>query len=285
MRTYLECLPCLIRQALEGARHATDDPRIHEEILRKVSELVADADLSRPTPEHIGALHRLIRQRTGSHDPYRNAKDRFNQSILALYPIFKELVSRSDDPMGTALQLAAGGNAIDMIVDATLEEANLDEAVRAFLSAPLPESVVSEFKTSVQHAGTILYLGDNAGEIVLDRLLIEELPREKIAYVVKGSPVINDVTMEDARSCGMTEIVEVTDNGSDLPGTVLDRCSESFRERFRKADLVISKGQGNFESLSEVDQEVFFLFKAKCEVITLYLGYEVGSPVFLHHRK
>ncbi|MDQ7785209.1 MAG: ARMT1-like domain-containing protein [Desulfomonilaceae bacterium] len=284
MKTYPECVPCLLRQALEGARHATDDEAVVEEVLRSAGRMVANVDLEAPTPLHIGEIHRNIRRLTGDPDPYRAAKDRFNRTVLNLYPDLKELIGRSPNPLETALLLAVGGNEIDMIVDAGLEKADIGESVKAFLSIPLHGSLIDEFKSSVRSAQEILYLGDNAGEIVLDRLLMEELPTEKITYVVKGNPVINDVTMEDARACGLTELVEVIDNGTDLPGTVLDQCADAFRERFFRADLVISKGQGNYESLSDVNRNLFFLFKAKCQVITLHLGYEVGSPVMIHTR-
>lgn len=284
MRTYPDCLPCIMRQALEAAHHATDDEKIHEEVLRIAAKLIADAGLTKATPLYTGEIHRAVRRLTGNADPYRAAKDHFNQTILKLYPEFKEIIRQSPDPLEAALKLASGGNGIDMIVDATLEQADIGNAVRAFLSSPLPTSVMDGFKSSVRSAQHILYLGDNTGEIVLDRLLIEELPTEKITYVVKGKPVINDATMDDAVACGITNIVEVIDNGTDLPGTVLEECSDTFRERFFHADLVISKGQGNYESLSDVGKNLYFIFKAKCRVITLHLGYEIGSPVLIHTR-
>ncbi len=114
---------------------------------------------------------------------------------------------------------------------------------------------------------------------MFDRLLIEILPREKITFVVKASPVINDATLEDARVVGIADIVEVTDNGSDIPGTILRDCSPSFRERFENADLVISKGQGNYESLSDTEKSIFFVFKAKCPAITMDIGCEIGSMI------
>lgn len=285
MKTYLECLPCLMRQAMEAAYHATDDPAIREAILRTTARSIAGADLGKSTPVHIGEVHRTVRRLTGDPDPYRAAKDHFNRTILKLYPHFKDLIRQSPNPVETALRLASGGNGIDMIVDAALEKADIGDAVQAFLSIPLPPAVIDDFTSSVRSAKRILYLADNAGEIVLDRLLMEELPMEKITFAVKGGPVINDVVIADARSCGITDIVDVIDNGADLPGTVLEECSDSFRDRFLDADLVISKGQGNYESLSEVNHNLFFIFKAKCDVITLHLGYEMGSPVLLHSRK
>jgi len=110
-------------------------------------------------------------------------------------------------------------------------------------------------------------------------LLIEQLPAEKVTVVVKARPVINDATMEDAKVAGLTEIVEVIDNGSDVPGTILESCSQTFRNRFAKADLIIAKGQGNYETLSDVEKNIFFILKAKCSVIAKDLGCEVGEMI------
>jgi uncharacterized protein with ATP-grasp and redox domains len=281
VKTYFECLPCMVRQALEGARHATDDEAIHEEVLRRFLDIAARADLSRPTPLLIGMVHRIIRDITGNPDPYRGAKDHFNSTAFSLYPQFKARVEASPDPVEAALRLANAGNCLDMIVDANLESADIQGAMEELMTLPVPPDVVTHFKMLTERARTILYLGDNAGEIVFDRLLIEQLPRDKITYAVRGFPVINDVTLVDARTIGMTDVVPVVDNGSDMPGTILEECSAEFRERFHRADLIISKGQGNYEAISDAEANIFFIFRAKCEVITLHLGYPVGSPVFL----
>ena len=126
-------------------------------------------------------------------------------------------------------------------------------------------------------------LTDNAGEIVFDRLLIEQLPAENITVVVRGKPVINDAMMEDASIAGLPQIVEVINNGSDAPGTILESCSEKFRHRFEKADLIIAKGQGNYETLSDVDKNIFFLLKVKCPVIAEHLGCEIDA-IILHDQ-
>ncbi|MCK5255186.1 MAG: DUF89 family protein, partial [Deltaproteobacteria bacterium] len=120
---------------------------------------------------------------------------------------------------------------------------------------------------------------DNAGEIVFDRLFIEQLPREKVTYVVRGEPIINDVTIEDAREVDMFELVDVIDNGSDAPGTILETCSHEFQKRFASSDLVIAKGQGNYETLSDINKRIFFLLQVKCPVIAKDIGFEVGSFV------
>lgn len=285
MKTYLECLPCIVRQALEAARHATEDETIHEEVLRRAVRAAADADLSKPTPVLIGLVHRAVRELTGNPDPYRSAKDLLNETAAKLYPRLREKIENAPDSLETALRFAGAGNVIDFVVSATVGPSEIDRAMADALSAPLRSGATSEFRDAVEAAERILYLGDNAGEILFDKLLIERLPLHKITFVVKGSPVVNDVTLRDAQSVNMSAMVEVIDNGSDLPGTVLSYCSESFLARFEDADLVISKGQGNYESLTEEDKDIFFIFKAKCEVMTLHLGCEIGTTVLLKKRQ
>jgi damage-control phosphatase, subfamily I len=284
VKTYLECLPCIVRQSLEGAMHATDDETLQEEVLRRSARAISEMDLHEPSPVMIGTMHRIIREVTANADPYREAREICNRNALQLYPRMKEIVEQSSNPFETALRLAAAGNTVDFIVDPHADQSDIREAVEQSLSARFPSAVVKKFQETTKSARDILYLGDNAGEIVFDRLLIEQLPAGKTTFVVRGSPVINDVTFPDAQMTGMTEVVEVIDNGSNIPGTVLHHCSESFQRRFQEADLVISKGQGNYESLNEIHKEIFFLFKAKCSVITKHLGCEIGRLILAHNN-
>ena len=150
-----------------------------------------------------------------------------------------------------------------MGVNAHLDESCVSAATEEALSAPL-NGDAQAFAQAVSRAGRILYLADNAGEIAFDRLLLEQMPVEKVTVVVRGSPVINDATIADTQSAGIPGLVEVIDNGSDAPGTILEDCGDDFRRRFAAADLVIAKGQGNYETLSDVDKDMFFVLKAKC---------------------
>jgi hypothetical protein len=164
-------------------------------------------------------------------------------------------------------------------VNDDLQESKLEEAISECLTADSSQLQLDLFERTLKEAEEILYIADNAGEIIFDRLLIERLPIEKVTVAVKGSPVINDATMEDALLAGLPRIVEVVDNGSDGPGTILETCSRAFIDCFDKADLVIAKGQGNYESLSEADKNIFFVLKAKCPVIARDLGCEVGEMI------
>jgi len=278
MKTFFDCIPCIVRQTLDSVRLATPDETVHERVLREVLRIAAEMDLHQTPPEMAQWIHRRIRKHVGQSDPYRQIKDRFNRMALNLYPTLREWVGKASIPMETAVRLAIAGNVIDFGVNSQLSEAQVRESVIHALSASL-DADVEEFSRAVSDAGRILYLADNAGEIVFDRVLIEQISPEKVTVGVRGFPVINDATMSDAEDAGMTELVEVIDNGSDAPGTILGDCSEAFLERFHNADLVIAKGQGNYETLSEVDKDIYFLLKAKCPVIAADIGCQVGSLV------
>jgi uncharacterized protein with ATP-grasp and redox domains len=279
MQIFLDCIPCFVRQALDSARLVTDDEQIHEKVVREVLRLAADLDMSQSPPVIGQQIHRLIRKLIGNTDPYRELKQRFNRLALELCAELEERVRTSEDPMETAVRLAIAGNIIDLGVKTSIKESNVEKVIRDCLTADFDSRQVEGFRNAVSRAEKIFYLADNAGEIAFDRLLIEQLPLEKVTVVVKGEPVINDATIEDAEFVGLTEIVEVIDNGSDAPGTILETCSQIFRNRFAESDLVIAKGQGNYETLSDADKNIFFILKAKCPVIARDLGCEVGEMI------
>ena len=284
MQTYLDCIPCFIRQGLDAARLATDDEKMHEMVVRKLTVLANELDMSQSPPLMGQKIHRLIRELVGTEDPYHKAKVQFNAIALKLYPKMREIIVNSDDPLETAVRLAIAGNIIDFGVNGTLQETDLEETIHQCLSNELAGMQLESFRNALNGAEDILYITDNAGEIVFDRLLVEQLPIEKVTVVVKGSPVINDATVEDAILAGLPKIVEVIDNGSDAPGTILGSCSKSFRYRFEKADLIIAKGQGNYETLSDIDKNIFFALKVKCPVIAGHIGCEVGQMIFQNTR-
>jgi hypothetical protein len=196
-----------------------------------------------------------------------------------MYPELKQRIETSTDPLETANRLAIAGNVIDFGVNSTIESSQVERTIAESLTDPFDRESLEMFKHAVSQAEEILYLGDNAGEIVFDRLLIEQLPREKITFVVKGGPILNDAVIEDAQIVGLMDMVDVIDNGSDAPGTILESCSETFRRRFDRSDLIIAKGQGNYETLSDVDKNIFFLVRPKCSVLAQHLGREIGSLV------
>jgi len=282
MKTYFDCIPCFIRQVLDSIRMTTKDGQIHEKVLREALSLASKMDLQQSPPAMAQKIHRFIRQTTGVEDPYLNVKNRFNKLTLMMYPELKERIETSADPLETAVRLAIAGNIIDFGVNSTLQENAVEQTIAESLEDELDSDASQRFRDATAAAKDILYLGDNAGEIVFDRLLIEQLPYERVTFVVRGSPILNDATMEDAQISGLTDIVDVIDNGSDAPGTILESCSEAFRQIFEESDLLIAKGQGNFETLNDVRKNKFFMLRPKCSVLAEHLGCKIGSLVLVH---
>ncbi|MDD3148160.1 MAG: ARMT1-like domain-containing protein [Candidatus Riflebacteria bacterium] len=278
MKMSLDCIPCFIRQALDAARMTSDNPAVHEKILSEVLQWACNVDLKQPAPMIGQRIHQRLRQIVGRDDPYRNAKDHQNNMAMAMLPELQARIDAASDPLDMALRIAIAGNVIDLGVPGTVTDFKIRETLENCLTEPLigkPE----EFKAAVAKARKILYLTDNAGEIAFDRLLIARLRPERVTVAVRGGPAINDATIPDAIAVGMPELVKVTDNGSDAPGTVLSDCSQSFRQLFKEADMIIAKGQGNFETLSDEPGNIFFLFKAKCKVIADHAEVKLGSHV------
>jgi len=284
MRTYFDCIPCFVRQALDSVRLITDDEQIQEQVMREVLRLASRMDLRQSPPAMAQKIHRMIRKLTGVQDPYLQMKNRFNKMALEMYPELRESIANSADPFETAVRLAIAGNIVDLGVKTGLAESEIEKTIAQSLTDPLDKEALKEFRNATNRAKDILYLGDNAGEIVFDHLLIEQLPTENITFVVKADPVINDATIEDAQIVGLTDIVSVIDNGSDAPGTILENCSQDFCRRFNEADLVIAKGQGNYETLSDVNKDIFFILRAKCPVIARHLGCEIGSMILVKNE-
>ncbi len=280
MKTYLDCVPCFLRQSLEAARIVSQDVQLHERTVREVLRLAAELDLGESPPFVAQRIHRRLRELTGAEDPYRSAKTRFNRMAMDALPRLAELVQESEDPLLAAAKLAVVANAIDMGVSSSITD---DDVRRALCGASAVETFGDwvAFRAAAAKAEHILYLTDNAGEIAVDRLAIEQLGPHRVTVAVRGTPVLNDATMDDAREVRMHELVEVIDNGSDAPGTILADCSESFRRRFERAQLIIAKGQGNFETLSGVASNIAFWFKVKCPVVSSSIGVPLGTHALL----
>jgi len=279
VETYLECIPCFLRQALEAGRMAADDERMVARIMQQVLREAADFPLDL-TPPHMGQrIHRIVRRVSGHADPYREVKASQNRLGAAWYPQLRQRAEQAPDPRDFALRLAVAGNVIDLGPPDNRADEAPEVMEQAALSRPLAIDHRAAFWRAVDRAGRILYLADNAGEIFLDRLLVEYLPPGRVTVAVRGGPAINDVTLKDLDGTGFGEVAEVIDNGSDAPGTILEDCSPSFLERYRAADVIISKGQGNYETLSRAGQHIFFLLRVKCPVLARDMGSQVGEPV------
>jgi hypothetical protein len=258
----------------------TKNEKVHRKILDQVMEKLSQLPLEASPPEIAQIVYSMIKEITKNGDPYREAKKGQNELALKLYPEFKEMIARSEDPLFFSLKLAIAGNIIDLGIQKKVDDIK-GEVLSAF-NAPLAVNHYSKFKKDLMNSRMLLYLGDNAGEIVFDKILIEQVRQTKdikVIFVVRGSPIINDATMEDAEFVGMETVAEVISNGFDAPATVLSKSSPEILELFSRADMIIAKGQGNYESLSSKDKNIFFLLKAKCSVIAKDLGVEEGDTI------
>jgi uncharacterized protein with ATP-grasp and redox domains len=277
----LECIPCFTRQAFEAVRLVTDDKKSRERILRQILFRMANESFDK-TPSSVGGdIHRIVRLLSGNSDPYLEIKKDSNALALRLMPSLKQLIQSSKDPFETAVRLAIAGNVIDSGQGDHVGEEKIRKTVSQCLDQPISKPTLNELREEIGKASNIVYLGDNAGEIFFDRLLIEELNGRPITFVVRGAPIINDALKDDARMAGLDTLGRVVDNGSDVPGTILEECSPEFKRHFMEADLVIVKGQGNYETLSEERKKIFFLLQVKCPVIARDIGCEQGDMVIV----
>ena len=282
MKTYLDCIPCFIKSALEMARLVDGNEIMHKKILDEVAGMVSEFSLGCSPPEMARMIHKVMERRFGDKDIYRSIKKESNRKALALYPRLKEKVQSSEDRFLTAVEIAIAGNVIDYAAKNTL---NIEDEIEKIFTddfAHINKTVFDyeDFKNELNNAERVLYLADNAGEIVFDRVLIEEISEDKtIIFAVRDKPVINDALIEDAKECGLDKRAEIMSSGVDAPGTVLKYCSEEFLEIYRNADLIISKGQGNYEALSQERENIYFLFRAKCPVIARHAEVGLGDIV------
>lgn len=219
----------------------------------------------------------MIYQLSNNSDPYREIKERCTQKLLALYSQLQDKIISSTDPLYTALTLAALANAIDLGAD---HKFDFHKTINALFHQEFDISKYSEFKETLKKTKRILYIADNAGETVLDKLLIEQL-NKPVIYAVRSKPIINDATIDDARHAGIDSIAEIISSGCDAPGTIIKLCTTEFKNIFWSADMVISKGQGNYETLSDLNRPIFFLLQLKCSVVARNLGLKRGSTILI----
>jgi hypothetical protein len=222
-------------------------------------------------------LQILFKKYSKDPDPYKTLKQQSNDQVLSMFAHFKKIVFGSDNQFETALRLAIAGNIIDYGVSDSFD---LVDTIEKVLSSEFAIDHSGELKQAVSQAKTVLYLGDNAGEIVFDKLFIETMMHPNLWYAVRGTPVINDVTLEDARYVGMDVVADVIENGYDAPSTILEHCSAEFKHLYEQADVIISKGQGNLEGLlDQTNKKIYFLLMIKCDVIADVLGVKKGDFV------
>ncbi len=290
MKTYLECIPCFFKQIIQASDLIGFDNQKARNIINRTAQLVPVLDTETSPPAMSREIYEIIKQETGISDPYKKIKDESNRKALAVFPLLKKTAKEAADPLLKAVELSIAGNIIDFGANTELD---IDNEIKIILETT--ESRIKQeehrffnftrFRKSLEKAESLLFLADNAGEIVFDRILLEQIqdsfPKLKIKMAVRGEPIINDCTMNDIQSVGIPESINIISNGSNAPGTILDICSQEFLEAWKQSDMIISKGQGNYETLSEERRDIHFLLIAKCSVITRHVGCTKGDILLL----
>ncbi|MDH3879362.1 MAG: ARMT1-like domain-containing protein [Desulfobacterales bacterium] len=287
-----DCVPCILRMAVAALRQLPLDENIIRELCTEILEIPAlrGLDWNKTSAAVIEDIWRKIVKKIGSSDPFRLLKSNQNQKIMDLYPFFEKMVNEAADPLYLAVKLSILGNSMDlMVADPSL---TVERSIADKVKLPLSDENYSKFRKQLQATQHLLIFGDNAGEIVFDKLLIETIKKiyqPEIAFVVRSVPTLNDATFDEAKTVGIDEIATVIENGIDgpLPGTVLKRCSSKVNDLVRQSDLIISKGGGNFDTLDEerkrLNKNISFLLLSKCEPYYRHFGVQIYQPILANY--
>ena len=283
MRSYIDCVYCYLKQAVSSMKMAgiEDEKKMHE-VIYELMDYVKTFDTNVTPAENSSKVLLKTYELIGIDDPYKEVKKQSNDLALELYNVLKQKIEDSDDRLYDALKIAVAGNIIDLGISRSFD---IHEALAHSMDTGFSIDHYELFRKKLEEVQEVLFLGDNSGEIVFDKLLVEELTRlgKQVTYVVKGAPILNDATMEDALYVGMDKVARVITNGSKYLGVCFERVSEEFIGTLYNANLIISKGQANFESLEQdenVRGKAFFLLKLKCECVADIAGAKLGDVVF-----
>jgi len=289
MKTYMECIPCFFRQAIEAADMIGVRDKQKKEILNQIARAIPGFSLRSNPPEMGQLIHALIRKISGNSDPYLQIKQKSHEHAIHMLTLLTAKTNKAKNKLMTAVELAIAGNIIDFGVNNSVDVKREIEKIVQIEGREIEKEDDTLFQFSLfvkklAAAKNILYLADNVGETVFDGIMLEQIkkqyPEKEIRYAVRGGPIINDALEIDAYNAGINNYAQILNNGYDAPGTILNKSSRVFQKTFKAADLIISKGQGNFESLSEgKGYPLFFLFMAKCPVIAKHLHCEVGNII------
>ena len=282
MKARLGCIPCILKQAHSVACLSTGNPDIRRRILDRVMAALQASSLERSPAEESDVAYRLAAELSGNADPYRSDKCRFNEQVLAMYDELSRLIAEADEPLHAAVKLAIAGNMIDLGIE---HEFDLEADLRGAPDLTFAIDDYERFAQEVSGVRRLLYVADNAGEIVLDKLLIETMGIDDVAVAARDIPIINDATLHDAAQVGLDRIARIITTGHRGIGAPPTCWGQAFREAWERADVIVSKGQGNFETLDDADGNVFYLLKAKCDYVADELGVACNDIVLAYRSR
>lgn len=285
MGSHVDCIACIVNKANKLADLYIKDKRKKYKFMQGVLKEILNTGYDRSAPLIEAKMTRIARQVTGIADFYEQDKRYFNDLLLSLEQEVETVILKGEDPLAEALKAALAGNIIDF---SALNDVSSD-LVKNILFKTMTEQTLNLFTynrllDNLSNSKGLLYLGDNAGEIVLDKLLIKfikkRFPNLSITFATRGAPISSDVTETDAYYVGMDQYADIINNGTDLPGTDLQEVSGSFEEVFTTAEVIIAKGQGNFETLTDSGKNIYYLFLCKCNVFIKKLNSGQFVPIF-----
>jgi len=278
MKSDLKCIPCILNFCLRTLDFCQIESIKKEKIFRKILNEIRNFSLEK-SPASISSLATgIIQRETGIIDPYKEEKRKQNERALQYYPLFKKLVRESEFQLKAAFKLSAIGNTIDL--GASHGNYDMEGTLHNFHNIMFAKEDFDGFHSKLKDAKTLLFIADNCGEIIFDRVLLEELTGIRKIVSVKSGPFINDVTVGEIKETGIDKIAEVIETGTSSPDLNEDETGEEFNNLFRDADIIISKGHANFEALHGTRADIYFLLKAKCDVVASLLGVKKGDFVF-----
>ncbi len=277
-----QCIPCIINQAYNASKLFTNgNNELQLKIMKEVCKAVDGIDMNFTGPLFSLTIQSIVEKNLGISNPYESIKQSNMKRAEKYIPFFKMMMEASKDRLDTAVRIAIIGNIIDLGANHNFD---IEYEVNRIASDSLDLSILPVFKEDLKKSGLILYIGDNYEEALYDRFLIQELLPKKVVFAVRSKPILNDITLEDAKRIGIDTLCEVIESGSLIAGTDLKQCTPDFLELYHNADIVIAKGQGNLETLFDEKRPIYFLFKVKCDVIAKLSGYMLGKGVLLYNQ-
>lgn len=284
MKVHYECASCFLRQSREALDLATDDEDLKMEITEKINNLLCSEFRKGAVSNKLGTkIHRIIKKDTGNPDPYLKLRETSDEIAMQFLPQVVKILEEKNG-IKDYLKAAIAGNVLDF--GALGLESDIEGLVMSTVNKDLAVDHSPELEKELRKAKNVLYLADNVGEIVFDKLLIKKIHEYgvEVTVALKEDPILNDACMKEALEVGLDEVARLTTTGTDAVGVIYDDLSENFKKQFWEADLIIAKGLGNYEGLSEVDmgdKPVFCLLNAKCKPIARDIGVKVGDNVVL----
>lgn len=283
MKFQMDCLPCYFRQLQQAAEFSTEDKSLRWDAVRAVAGYLAGFSPDTDPMEVAEHVHRLIREALGDPDPYKKVKEEYTAIAERMEPLIRELAASGADPLMAAVKIAIAGNVIDFGAGGSFD---VEGAIRGALDFSFAVNHYDAFRPAFEKAKTVLYIGDNTGEIYFDKPLLRLLEGREVTFAVRGGPILNDATIEYARRAGLEMFARLADTGVQSPGFSVGRVRPELHALFYAVDLVISKGQANFESLhNEKRPGLFFLLKTKCELVARLLRVRYGDILLIENGR